>query len=248
MKTIYIRGGDAKEPGVNVLKAHLEAKGHHVVRNKKEDYDVVVCWGCSMRDPQVRDVPVLNGQVNLFNKYEALMRFQDAGIPIPMTVKAADVVGRFPHAPEKGPWFGRQLAHEKGKDIVVYDTWRKVLANNNSAFYTLYFKHAAELRAWVYKDRVFAWYKKYYRNPGLENYKNLEYRSELLPDFRNLDMENAAILSVKALRMDFGAVDMLQRGDEFMVLEVNSMPDISSTERVSGIRLANIIHNWAEAR
>jgi glutathione synthase/RimK-type ligase-like ATP-grasp enzyme len=48
--------------------------------------------------------------------------------------------------------------------------------------------------------------------------------------------------------MDWGAVDILHGLDgKYYVLEVNSMPDISSNIRVSGIRLADRIHRWAEA-
>jgi glutathione synthase/RimK-type ligase-like ATP-grasp enzyme len=61
-------------------------------------------------------------------------------------------------------------------------------------------------------------------------------------------MMEAAVKATKALKMDFGAVDILFNRHEgiFVVLEVNSMPDISSYERVSGIRLARLVSEWAE--
>lgn len=250
MNTIYIRGGDAKEPGVRVLKAHLEGKGHRVVRSKQEDYDVVVCWGCSMRDPLVKRVPALNGDVNLYNKYQALVRFEKKGIPIPEF--ESNMNPRFVyelHPPRLGPWFGRRLSHERGKDIEIYGSWRDVWNNGHHDFYTLYFPHVEELRAWVYEDKVFAWYRKHYRNPSIDNYKNLEYRSEFMGEFMDYDVTKAAVSAVKTLEMNFGAVDILRDGrGNFRVLEVNSMPDISRMERISGIRLANIISDWAQAQ
>lgn len=250
MQTIYIRGGDKEEPGVDVLKHHLENIGHRVVRAKTHDYDVVVCWGVSMRDPLVRKVPALNANVNLFNKYEALMRFKRAGAPIPTTLASYELddafFGQFP--PTVGPWFGRKFHHERGKDIEIYKTYRDVVQQGAKDFYTLYYPHTQELRYWVFNGEVFAVYHKQYRNPGVENYKNMEFRSENRDDLVDgILIPNAAVGAVKALKMDFGAVDVLDNGREgFAVLEVNSMPDISSYERVSGIRLAKLISKWAE--
>jgi len=246
MKSIYIRGGDAKEPGVLVLKEHLENKGHRIVRRKDGvDYDVVVCWGCSMRDPLVKRVPALNANVNKYNKLEALLQFGKVGANIPI-IKTYD--NRLPL--DQGPWLGRNLSHEKGKDIVVYETWRDVQMSSPKDFYVRYIPNDQELRVWVYKEKAFAVYHKQYRVHDIENYKRMELRSELRDDLLNeRNFVKPAIYAVEALKMDFGAVDILHGEDgKYYVLEVNSMPDISSTIRVSGIRLANIISDWAQAQ
>jgi len=252
MKSIYIRGGDAKEPGVLVLKEHLENKGHRVVRRKDgQDYDVVVCWGASMRDPLVKRVPALNGHVNSFDKYAALDRFVKAGIRTPEFFSVER--GMHHEYNDPFPWFARKFHHEKGNDIRVCRTRKdveRVFENRSHDFFSVYIPHDQELRAWVYKNKVFAVYHKQYRVHDVENYKRMEFRSELRDDLLN---ERALIApatnAVEALRMDFGAVDILHGEDgKYYVLEVNSMPDISSTIRVSGIRLANIISDWAQAQ
>jgi len=83
----------------------------------------------------------------------------------------------------------------------------------------------------------------------------MEFRSENREDLvRKGPIATAAVQAVKALKMDFGAVDILVNEahpplgykEEFVVLEVNSMPDISSYDRVSGIRLARLISTWAK--
>jgi hypothetical protein len=179
-----------------------------------------------------------------------MVRFQKQGLYIPKTVHRINVdEDDFP--PKTGPWFGRKIHHERGKDIQIFPTWTDVVMDNTRDFYTLFFKHDQELRAWVYKDRVFAWYQKHYRNPGLENYRNMEFRSEYLGDgYRPpTNLAYQVVKAVQTLKLDFGAVDILNNSEadsSYVILEVNSMPDISSMERISGIRLANIVHDWAE--
>jgi hypothetical protein len=251
MKTIYIRGGNKEEPGVLVLKEHLENKGHRVVRAKNQDYDVVVCYGCSMRDPLVRKVPALNGHVNLYNKYQALERFRKNDVRTPEFFSVHTWMYDGYDCPF--PWFARKYAHERGRDIRICQTRndvKEVYGSGSHDFFSVYVPHDEELRAWVWNDEVFAIYHKQYRNPSLENYKTMEFRSELRDDLlRTRTLTGGAIDAVKALKMDFGAVDILHGLDgKYYVLEVNSMPDISSTIRVSGIRLADKIHRWAEAQ
>lgn len=251
MRSIYIRGGAAEEPGVLVLKEHLEGYGHKVVRSKERDYDVVVCYGCSMRDPLVKKVPSLNGNVNLYNKYQAMQRFDDKGVLTPTIFSLDEGEKRLPKYDL--PWFARRLSHEKGKDIHVCSTRADVLKRielRDADFFSVYVPHDMELRAWVFDGEVIAVYHKQYRNPGLDNFKNMEFRSELREDLlQTRTLTGGAIKSVEALRLDFGAVDILHGEDgKYYVLEVNSMPDISSTIRASGIRLAKKISRWAEAQ
>src|ERR1019366_6771823 len=104
MKTIYIRGN--KSESANMLRAQLEALGHKVVRAKTEPYDVVVCWGMSTREGELKKAPTLNGSVNLFNKYAAMRRMQKANVNIPFIFSVLD-------APEDAvislPWFARKV-------------------------------------------------------------------------------------------------------------------------------------------
>jgi glutathione synthase/RimK-type ligase-like ATP-grasp enzyme len=252
MKTIYLRMPDGKEEletGAVVTRAHLENIGHKIVRNKTKDYDVVLCWGCSMHDALVKRVPSLNGKVNSFNKLQALERFQKEEIVTPTIVSCYDKK-RDLYPPRMGPWFGRNISHAKGKDIVVLKTWQDAFEDTSREFYSLYVPHERELRVWVFQGKALAVYQKHYLKPGLDNYKNMEYRSELREDLLAVKrLTKSAVLAVETLHMDFGAVDVLEGTDgRYYVLEVNSMPDISSMIRVSGIRLADSISKWAEAQ
>jgi glutathione synthase/RimK-type ligase-like ATP-grasp enzyme len=249
MKTIYIRGD--KSESADILQEHLEERRHRVVRSKDKDYDVIVCWGMSNRDHGVKDVPTLNANVNLFDKYQSLKKFKKAGVHIPTVFSAMDAVD---HIGEVDfPWFARKVYHEKGNDIIVCkteDDVTSVLKARQADFFSVYEPHEMELRAWVFNGEVFAVYHKQYRNHGLMNFKNLELRSELRDDLlRDRRIVDGALPAVKALKLDFGGVDILrnERGNCF-TLEVNSMPQISSLIRVNGIRLAQNISRWAEAQ
>jgi len=253
MRSIYLRLPDGKpelETGAVIVRAHLEAKGHKIVRNKTKNYDAVLCWGCGNRDPLVKAVPALNGKVNSFNKLGALQQFKKNRVLTPVTIRGEEVkdCNNF-HFYAFGPWFGRNISHAKGKDIQVFPTWEAVEKNNVKDFYTLYVAHQRELRAWTFQGKTLAVYEKHYKNPGLENYKNLECRSELRDDLlQDKKLISSATKATEAINLDFGAVDMLQGNDgNYYVLEVNSMPDISSMIRVSGIRLADQISKWVEA-
>lgn len=259
MKSIYLRlpdGDPALETGAVMVRAHLEAKGHKIVRNKTHNYDVILCWGCGTRDPLVKGVPALNGKVNSFNKLTAIERFQEHGVLTPRIVPMNPELGpwEWPSIKEAPlPWFARKISHAKGKDIHLCEAPKEVIATYHARthdFFSVYVPHTRELRAWVFRDKVFAAYHKHYRQPGLENYKNLEFRSELV-DYLCQDRKftNSAVKATESLNMDFGAVDILEGKDgNYYVLEVNSMPEISSMIRVSGIRLANLISDWAQAQ
>lgn len=250
MRSIYLRlpdGNPDLETGAKVVRAHLEDKGHKIVRNKTKDYDVVLCWGCSAHDPLVKHRPTLNGNVNRYNKFQALEQFQREEIVTP-TLVGGDRLREDLYPMKLGPWFGRNVSHAKGKDIKIFKTFKDVLKERSKDFYTLYVPHTRELRVWTFLGKSFAVYHKHYKNPSLDNYKNLECRSELLENMLNVRrLTKSAELAVESLGMDFGAVDVLEGEDgRFYVLEVNSMPDISSMIRVSGIRLAELISNWVE--
>lgn len=250
MKTIYIRGGDKDSPGVYALKYHLKAKGHEVVRSREEKHDRIVCWGVSTRELNAPK-PSLNGNVNLYNKLQALTLFAKADVPVPT------ILGLEPSLTQKRlfnrtkPWFGRRIHHEKGKDIVVCNVWDEVentVEYRQADYFSVYIPHTHELRVWTFRGKALAVYHKQYKEPGIDNYKRLEFRSELRDDLlEDKHLCQYAVDAIKALKMDWGAVDILRGEDgEDYVLEVNSMPDISSTERVSGIRLASAISKWAE--
>jgi glutathione synthase/RimK-type ligase-like ATP-grasp enzyme len=246
---IYLRG--PASDSADILKYQLEELGHKVTRSKEKAHNVIACWGCSVRELPRGHAPALNGNVNLYNKLQALQLFQKAGVLTPTVFSIEDAIDHIGEIPL--PWLARKVYHERGKDITVCETRadvKSILRNRNADFFSVYLKHEMELRAWVCNGEVIAVYEKIYRNPGLMNFKNLEMRSELRDDLlRDAQIKTVSTACVKAMKMEFGGVDILRTVDGMpYVLEVNSMPEISSKIRVSGIRLAKHISTWAQAQ
>ena len=252
MNTIYIRGD--KSTGTEVLKTHLSKAGHTITRNKNEKHDVTVCWGTSMQELRG---PNLNGKVNRFNKFEHFNLFDKLRVKHPIAFLAEDM-GEYMIRPPAFPWLARSLYHDNGKDIIPINSLREALSclkTKKPDFFSVFVPTRTEYRVWVCLGKALAVYEKVHRArkfTGTE--KEFNFYQSFLFEKDDDQRENAALCTpainaVTAINLDFGAVDVLLGEDrEYYVLEVNSMPNIDSVERVSGIRLAKSISKWAETK
>lgn len=257
MKTIYIKGGKANNTAINVMKYHFEQLGHKVVRSKEDPSQVVLSWGCFYDGPK----PCLNGHVNQFDKFNCFKQFRQSGILCPETFdinsKLSDHYSAHPSFKNTFPWLARKVHHSKGKDIVVCKNIQEacnIRRNGEHAFFSVWIPTDTEYRVWVLHDKAFATYEKVFKGEGeyqgfMRNRRfgfSFQKRDELRG---NQQIEGPCIKAVKALGMDWGAVDILKGKDgKYYVLEVNSMPNISNTKRSCGVRLAAAVSKWAEAR
>jgi hypothetical protein len=250
MKSIYIAGGCKGNTAVNILKGHLEAKGHRVTRDAKDPlgWDVTVRWGISYQGNK----PALNAGVNQFDKLGAMFQFIRNKIRTP-----------YPHTDfedyvnlDKGQIvLARNVHHVKGKDIVVCKTLKDVrAAAHNKDFFVAWIPTQTEYRVWVFRDRVFGIYEKVYKGEGeyegfMRN-RRFGFKFDKRDNLRGMnELEAPCVKAVKSLGLDFGAVDLLLGKDgKFYVLENNTMPHVDSPKRSTGIRLANLVSDWAEAQ
>lgn len=100
--------------------------------------------------------------------------------------------------------------------------------------YTKYTKKDKEFRVHVFGGRVIDWSEKC-RRSGAEPTNNLIRNhangwvfcreGKYLPDFAS----GLSVRAVQALGLDFGAVDVIVRGDRAYILEVNTAPGIEGT-------------------
>jgi glutathione synthase/RimK-type ligase-like ATP-grasp enzyme len=246
MKAIYIAGGKANNTAINILKRHLETRGHRVTRDPKDPdrWAATLRWGISYHGNK----PAINANCNRFNKMEALYQFERAEIPGPIAISDWRLLkeGDF-------PVLARNIHHTKGKDIIVCKTKQDAAALvNEKDFFTPWIPTKTEYRVWVLNDNAFAVYEKEYKGEGeyqgfsrnrAMNFKFVKH-DELL---RTKALTQPSIQAVKVLDMEFGAVDVLLGKDgKYYVLEANTMPHIDSMDRSSGIRLAAGVSKWAE--
>jgi glutathione synthase/RimK-type ligase-like ATP-grasp enzyme len=249
MTTIYLRGGAKTNTSVKVLTEHLTKLGHSIVRNKNEEFDAIVGWGVSRQEVEG---PMLNAGVNQFNKFEAIKEFHRKRIPAPTVFRAREV-GENKDNPF--PWLARRFNHHGGKDIKVVNGLgeaRRMVIQYLPDFFSVYIPTRTEYRVWVFRDEAFAVYEKVWKGEGEYQGVQRNHAFGFRFDKRDDLLENEALChwgveAVKALGMDMGAVDVIEAKDgELYVLEVNSMPSIESVKKVSGIRLAKRISDWAE--
>ena len=248
MKAMYLAGGDSIPPSLSVLASHLSKAGHRVTydANDPKGWDVTVRWGISFHGNQ----PAINAAVNKFDKLGAMFQFVKAKVSTP-----------FPHTDfedaiqeDKGSiLLARKIKHTKGKDIIVCKTLPEIRkAASKRDFYVKWIPTQTEYRVWVFQKRILSVSEKIYKGEGeytgyIRN-RRFGFKFVKRDDLRKADyLSKLCINAVKALGMDFGAVDVLAGKDgEHYVLEVNSMPAIDSVKRSSGIRLAAAISKWAE--
>jgi hypothetical protein len=260
MKSIYIAGGCKGNTAVNILKGHLETLGHHVTRDAKDPlgWDVTLRWGVSYHGNK----PAINAGVNAYDKMDSLVRFRACDILGPKVINMAQATdwayGNQPKFP-KLPWLARKRRHVKGKDIRVCKTWDDVTdvldydnGNCSHDFFSVFIPTQTEYRVWVLHNHVFGIYEKVFKGEGeyegfMRNHR-FGFKFEKRDNLRGMkEIEVPCAKAVKALDMEFGAVDVLLGKDgKFYVLEVNSMPHIDSPKRSTGIRLANLLSEWAE--
>src|SRR6266550_8612194 len=249
MKTIYIRGGKGSNTAIHVMMHHFVELGHEVVRSKEEPSDVGLSWGCSYQGPK----PFLNARVNQYDKFSCFKEFRANKVLCPFTYDARYIMDHV--IPRGEVWLARKRHHQKGKDIVVCKTTdeaRRVVAAGEHDFFSVFIPTDTEYRVWVFQNKALGVYEKQFKGEGeyegfMRN-RRFGFKFEKRDDLRGSHpIEGPCIAAVKALGMDWGAVDIVKGLDgKYYVLEINSMPHIDSIKRSSGVRLAQHISKWAE--
>lgn len=195
------------------------------------------------------DLPTLNANAGRQNKYEELVKLDDAGvrtIPFSRDVTDLDV-----------PIFGRKLHHTRGTDIFVYGVRPILRGDHLSDYYTQLIPKQAEFRVWVFRGKSLATYEKKLEYPNrygrrgrsrdVWNWMNGFAYQFVTPDAANERMKALAVDAVAALDLDFGAVDIISaaRGG-YYVLEVNTAPGTLGEPRQGITSLVNCIERWAK--
>jgi hypothetical protein len=200
--------------------------------------------------------------VNRHDKFEAFEAFDAYGVPHPSVFTLDEGVHQhWPGEDEDGkwgdpfPWLAREKHHAKGRDVVVCETGEEAHHQyklEEKDFFSVFIPTKTEYRVWVFQGKAFTVSEKIFKGEGeYQGYmrnQRFGFKSEKRDDLRKYEpLTVPSINAVKALDLDFGAVDIIEGKDgKFYVLEVNTMPDIDSVKRVSGIRLASRISRWAE--
>lgn len=206
--------------------------------------DATVSYGCRLT-PGPR---VLNAMAGGGNKYHELEILAKHGVLVPRFGLFRDVTG--PVKPL--PILARRFNHHGGTDIRLCGTPASVrFWAQRRDFWTQVIPNDREYRVWVYRNAHLGTYEKVKVRAGRagfgRNYRN-GYAFQLVSkDAVPRDAVRLGQEAIRALGLDFGAVDIIHGEDgKYYVLEVNSAPGVQGDTRQCIQGLARHIGNWVE--
>lgn len=239
----------------NTLATLLRERGVEVARDNRDLKKItgIVSYGVTLPNAKM---PTLNWRAGRLTKHDELVALNVAGIRVP-TYWQARLAG-IEDLLRNRPLLARRDNHKGGRDIryTTSERWIRNRIRMGWNFFTKFLPSNAEYRVWVYRRRHLGTYEKVkVRNVRWKSdtthfgrgHKN-GYAFQLVapvPDRIRPAIE-LAIRSIAALKLDFGAVDVLEGKDGRMyILEVNTAPGVEGPRQ--GInKLADRIANWVK--
>lgn len=213
----------------------------------------IVSYGCRVDST----LPVLNGNAGKLNKFEELQALDKRGIQtIPYSKDPYTDLWCASAALRNEKILGRNLKHTKGRDIKVFEgegAYSLLQPRYRCDFYTQYIPQKAEFRVWAFRGRCLGVYQKTLefprkarRRPGIAWNWRRGYAFKFFHDAPEA-LKQLGIDAIRALDLDFGAVDIIQAidDDQFYVLEVNTAPGTQGP-RQGLTYLATKIARWYE--
>ena len=228
--------------GSRSAKALAEASGSRRIKREGSKFvgtqrKCVINWGSSTLPCAVQEAVVLNKHIHVKragNKLAAFNKMQEGGVSIPSFTEEKW---------EANMWINDGSAvvcREKlngygGDGIVMANTIHELV---EAPLYTRYIKKKSEWRVHVFRDEIIMLQRKARRLDVPDDEVNWQVRNhdngfifehmEVNPPVQVVD---EAVKAVKALALDFGAVDVIfnERDDAAYVLEVNCAPGLEGT-------------------
>lgn len=204
----------------------------------------VVCYGVN---PGGRTNFLLNGNCKS-NKIKRMLIMNKAGVQTVPWFRAEDWKEGLD---VKFPLLARKITGHGGTDIVpVFQAeeveWRIAAGWD---WFSEYIPMQNEYRAWVFRGECLDIYDKVMQRPHEYKYIGRNFRSGF--EFRHCskpitDVAKIAINAVEALKLDFGAVDLVRAKDgSLYILEVNTAPGVLRSKAEATLaKLANKIQEW----
>lgn len=208
--------------------------------------DTVIRWGCTANRglEEKEGVTVINkwGDIrNSTQKQRMRRKFTDAGVAIP---KWSRNIQDFD--PSEYPLLLRRSGSTGGNNIVLierpisddeeHSMVRRILEEDSRSYLSSYWYKEQEFRVHVVNGTAIFQVEKIPRtNPRRAVQQTIWNVGELWMYGNNTDVQDrlvdVSVAAVYALNLDFGAVDLMTRGDEVQVLEVNSAPGLQKRSR-----------------
>lgn len=222
-----------------LLKGMLKERGLY-----SKDAEAVVCYG----NPVGSRYKAING-IGTGGKMNTMDLFAKAGVRTVPFFRGSDIPRGF-----KFPALARKNHGYGGKDIVpVFQPqevpWRVAAGWD---WFSTHIPLETEYRAWIFRGECLDTYEKVMRRP--EDFKGVAGRNFAMGfDFEHTanrdDVTAEAVKALKAIKYDFGAVDLLRGVDGLVyVLECNSAPGvIRSGAKQTLVKFVDRIEAWDAA-
>lgn len=249
MSKLYLLYHAGYETGQTLSEALKDKMGSafvslkSLVKVRPQAGDILVRWGSTRReDKDNAFTKVVNSASAILrntNKLRSLSLFQRAGLNVARFYTNKRDIQKF-------PVLGRDKNHHGGLDIVMIQGNPILRLNNfskipNKDFYVEYIPSKVEYRVHVFDEKIIRVTKKVFRGHDRDG-KPITQKGTIKNDtygwgHQNIEIDEFprefrkdAIAAVKAIGLDFGAVDMLisaENGKPY-ILEVNSCPRLNS--------------------
>lgn len=213
-------------------KALAEAMGIPSGANLKGHPDVIIRWGSSA--PLATKALQINSAESIAvtaNKLAALQKMHEAGVPVPGFASLDTVFESFSEGRLKLPIIGRSLYHHSGRDFYFCKSTAdvaKAFSNDRVEYFISYIEINREFRVHVIGDKIIKVIEKVESEEGAtdkiirSNHLGWQFK-KILVDDTPLKIKQIARAAIKALSLDFGAVDIiLDKKNNVYVLECNS--------------------------
>lgn len=182
----------------------------------------------------------LNSRVS-FNKYNQLQKLKLAGVNVPKFFSKSDSI-----LDSDFPLLARKYYHSQGRDIIYINNRRELinLPSHKYDFLTRYIDKKSEYRVHVLGNDITMVSVKW--SPSEETnkiirakrfgWKQIEYHGQ-----HKETLINIAKNTIRSLGWDFGAIDIIRKGEEFWVLEANSSAGLED-------RKLQVYANWLKQK
>lgn len=225
------------------IKEALKAKGKHCFLAKRDGTydpkqgDLVIGWGYSQMpvwaSKALQNTDWLNQPKvipNALHKGYAFKLMEQGDVSIPERTESPSVAAKW--LKDGHLVFARKtLTGMRGDGIVVLDKPNKDIPP--AELYVQGFKASKEFRVYVFRDRVIDVLEKRRGKDykGYDHVKSEENGWVFCRQYVDLPTVCAkeAVKAIKALKLDFGGVDVLYHNQKAVVLEANTMPGVFGT-------------------
>ena len=248
IKIIVARGS---QPTGETLKELLREREIELTERSAEA-QAIVSYGVTIHSPSV---PTLNAKAGAADKFVELELLRDAGVSVPAFWWLDDtdcdaIIDR------QMRLVARKRHHQQARDVRIVTTplGLRIRRQQGWDYATQFLNSETEYRVWIYRRRHLRTYEKVRtRRVKLHRLKKFvrNHRAgfgfQLVPsDAVPREAVAQSVAAIEALKLDFGAVDVLQHSNgRFYVLEVNTAPGVEGP-RESLVALVDKIARWVE--